>query len=407
MAATDWLSPRAGLAERVAIITLFVVLILLGLAFLAVGLDRADFILCFLGEKNRNAALSFLGVAMGGALLALNAWASHRRAEAMQRAAEAQGAGTNEQALANKQMEDGRRQERLKNAIEHLGHHSAAVRLGGQYELYNLALADDTQQLRQTVFDIFCAYIRQTTSETDYQVEHETKPSSEIQHLLTLLFVRESDVFKGFQAELQGSWLHGVDLRKARLSHAYLSRAHLCHAKLLDAHLEIADLSVADLRKAELNNARLREANLLEARMHECNLSRAKLQGASLWLAELPGACLYEAQAQGACLVGAKAHGADLRNTGMQGAHVSRLELQEATLGQTHFHGADCEYPAPDRIKFCHRITRQSTCLTNLTDVVFSGPGGKEGAIEGSYSAEQASEWVEEHKNAMCAVPRS
>ena len=43
------------------------------------------------------------------------------------------------QADAVLKTEQGQRQDRLKNAIEHLGHKSDSVRLGGAYELFHLA----------------------------------------------------------------------------------------------------------------------------------------------------------------------------------------------------------------------------------------------------------------------------
>ena len=91
--------------------------------------------------------LKFLGIGMGGILLALQALASHRRAKAMEDAA-------NQQAKATRNTEQGQRQERLKNAIEHLGHKSDSVRLGGAYELFHLA--EDNQKVSQTVLDILC-----------------------------------------------------------------------------------------------------------------------------------------------------------------------------------------------------------------------------------------------------------
>ena len=99
-------------------------------------------------------ALKFLGIGMGGILVALQALMSYKRAKAMEDTAKAQ-------ADAVSKTEDGLRQERLKNAIEHLGHDSDSVRLGGAYELFHLA--EDTKELRQTVLDILCAHIRQTT----------------------------------------------------------------------------------------------------------------------------------------------------------------------------------------------------------------------------------------------------
>ena len=105
--------------------------VMLAVVFLVTGLGWVD-IASFLGKEGseKNAVLSFIGVAMGGTLLAINAVASHRRAKAMEWAAKAQAAGMTAQAAASQQTERGRQQERFKNAIEHLGHESAAVRLG-------------------------------------------------------------------------------------------------------------------------------------------------------------------------------------------------------------------------------------------------------------------------------------
>ena len=123
-----------------------------------------------LGLYAKNEILKFLGIGMGGVLLALQAMMSYKRAKALEdtanaqaEAAKAQAKATEEQAKANQNTEQGQRQERLKNAIEHLGHTSDSVRLGGAYELFHLAedTAEDTKDLRQTVLDILCAHIRQ------------------------------------------------------------------------------------------------------------------------------------------------------------------------------------------------------------------------------------------------------
>ena len=112
-------------------------------------------------RKQKNEILTFLGIGMGGVLVALQALMSYRRAKAME--------GT----VQN--TENGLRQERLKNAIEHLGNDSDSVRLGGAYELFHLA--QDNPELRQTVLDILCAHIRRTTGEDEYRKTHQSKPS--------------------------------------------------------------------------------------------------------------------------------------------------------------------------------------------------------------------------------------
>ena len=179
-------------------------------------------------------ALKFLGIGMGGVLVALQALMSYKRAKAMEQTAEAQADAAKAQADAVSKTEQGQRQDRLKNAIEHLGHEKDSVRLGGAYELFHLA--EDTENLRQTVLDILCAHIRQTTGEIKYREAHKSKPSEEVQSLLKLLFVQEHEIFKGLYIDLQGSWLNGADLKGARLWKAILTRVHLRGAKL-DRHI--------------------------------------------------------------------------------------------------------------------------------------------------------------------------
>ena len=67
------------------------------------------------------------------------------------------------------------------------------------YELFHLAedATEDAKKLRQTVLDILCAHIRQTTGERKYRRTHKSKPSEEVQSLLTLLFVQEYEVLQG------------------------------------------------------------------------------------------------------------------------------------------------------------------------------------------------------------------
>ena len=116
--------------------------------------------------------LKFLGIGMGGVLLALQALISYKRAKALEdtanaqaEAAKAQAKATEEQAKANEKTEQGQRQERLKNAIEHLGHDSESVRIAGAYELHQLARDIEESRFRRTVLDILDAYIRRTTGE--------------------------------------------------------------------------------------------------------------------------------------------------------------------------------------------------------------------------------------------------
>ena len=155
-------------------------------------------------ENSKYSVLRVLGFGMGGILLALQALIANRRAKAMQETAKAQ-------VKANEHTERGQQQERLKNAIEHLGNASESMRLGGTYELFHLA--KDNPGLSQTLLDILCAHIRTKTGEPIYQENHQyqCKPSVEIQSILSLLFRENPEVF-GDRVDLKESWLKGADL---------------------------------------------------------------------------------------------------------------------------------------------------------------------------------------------------
>ena len=307
---------------------------------------------------------------MGGTLLALNAVASHRRAKAMESAAKAQADGMSAQAEANKQTEYGRRQERFKNAIEHLGATSAAIRMGGTYELYNLA--KETPELRQTVLDIFCTHIRQVTSEETYREQHATKPSLEIQDLLSLAFVRDPDVFSGCRIELSESWLNGADLREARLWKANLRGVRLFDGLLDRVRMQGASLVEADLRGARLSHASLHGANLFQVRMEACCLLHGQLQGATIAGGHLTGANLGGAQLQGADLSSASMYGANLVNAGMQAAALGFSYAQGAIFRDTDLRGARATDWSPS-VTFADRINEMTGVDADHSGVAYAG----------------------------------
>ena len=327
-------APRAipkWVRESPVLVALVALLIGLLVVFVIVGVfDPAWVHRFFFGEvkdAEKSRILELIGVGMGGVLLAIGATIANRRAVAME--------------VTNRGAEDGRRQERLKNAIEHLGHESDSVRLGGAYELFHLAR--DTEDLRQTVLDILCAHIRRTTGEDGYRETYKEKPSTEVQSLLTLLFVQEHAVFRGCRIDLQGSWLNGAMLERARLQGAELSGAHLQGTILHGAQLQEAILPVAQLQRASLHEAQLQEVILDEAQLQGANLHEAHLQGAILHEAQLQGAILYVAQLQGAYLHKAQLQGAYLPEAQLQGVHLRKAQLQGANLHEAHLQGADLD----------------------------------------------------------------
>ena len=324
------------------LVALLVVLLLAG------AITEWPLLFWLMGLSNKGEVLKYLGIGIAGVLLMLQAVIANRRAQAMQQAAEAQLA-------ANKHTEVGQRQERLKNAIEHLGHHSGSVRMGGAYELFHLA--QDTPQLGQTVLDILCGHIRTQTHDGDYLVDYETTPSEEIQGLLNLLFRQNYEVFRGLIVDLKGSWLKGSDFREAHLSEAILT----------GVQMQGADLGGAELQGADLCGAQLQTANL-----HQANL-----KGADLWGADLQGSDLQEARLQGANLQQAGLQGADLQDAWMQGATLHEAQLQGAGLKRTRLHGVrpPIEEPTAESQRgiFVERMLSGVDRDTELDLVTFEG----------------------------------
>ncbi|MXY71289.1 MAG: pentapeptide repeat-containing protein [Acidobacteriia bacterium] len=258
-----------------------------------------------LGVTTKPDALKFLGIAVGGVLVAIQALASHRRAGAMEGsmaaqadAVKAQTAAVNQQVKANLHTEAGLRQDRLKNAIGHLGADSMSMRLGAAYELFHLA--SDSSVYCHSAHDILCAHIRQVTSNEEYREQFRTEPSVEIQSLLSLLFIDRHRPFVNISANVCGSYLAGANLR--------------------NAELQGADLTGACLSEASLRGALLQGALLGSARLHFANLVGARLQGAILHFADLQCANLSGAQCQGASVYGAQMHEAKLHNAKFHGA---------------------------------------------------------------------------------------
>ena len=246
------------------------------------------------------------------------------------------------------------------------------MRLGGAYELFHLA--QDTESLRQTVLDILCAHIRRTTGEAVYREKHESKPSEEIQSLLTLLFVQEHEVFKGLNINLQGSWINGSNLLGARLVKAALTGAILRKTILGRAKLQNAILMGAHLQEAILDSAHMQGVVLIGAQMQHSNLTEARMQGSLLGETNLDEAKLENTQLQG---IGSISNIGDPR----RGISTQFEVMIRESIGKH----------------------------SDLSGMVFgSGPSQADvntlvrdgGAITGAYTKEEAEEWIAEYEMA-------
>ncbi len=340
---------------------LVALLILLSLAFFAsMFSERAAnhfYNILEMDPRKKLTLLQNLGVGMGGVLVALQALASHRRAVAMEKAASAQAQATDESAKANLNIEQGQRQERMRNAIEHLGHMSSSVRLGGAYELFHLAR--ETETLRQTALDILCAHIRQTTTGDEYRKKHApTGPSEEIQSLLTLLFVEEHEVFRGFKPNLQGSCLNMANLSRARL--------------------EKANLEGALLQRTNLHHACLRGSILMNANLSGAMVLWADLSGALLLNSDFRGAILFKSRLRGSTIIGTKMQLADLEGVQFQGAVIKGAELQGARLLETQLQGIketgiEGDSEGSFSLKFEENLNASIGKESDLSGVIFQG----------------------------------
>ena len=316
-------------------------------------------------------------------------------------------------------MASGNRQERFRDAVDHLGHKSSSsVRQGGFHSLFHLAL--DDEERRPSIASILCAHIRETTNNKGYQKKHKNAPSTEIQSLLDLLFAAEAhpiwkrtkfwdltptrtnaiisqrnkqwfwngltpDLTKGYllgakisNAQLQGVDLEGVQLQGAQLINAQLQGADLDGAKLQGVQL----IGGVELQGAQLRSAGLQGAHLPCAELQGANLEDAQLQGADLEGAELQGANLKYAQLQGADLEGAELQGANLKYAQLQGANLKGVQLQGANLEGVQLQGAlsdqSFDLTAPFRSLIQDRVGKDS----ELSTVVFAGGVDKQSIDE-------------------------
>ena len=284
----------------------------------------------------------FIGYLIGGLLLLRQIEISGQRATAAEETAKAM------QKTA-RSTEKGNIDERFKNAIQHLGHQSASIRLGGIYALHHIA--QEVDEYRERVFEILCAHIRETTTHETYEPRiikpdqekpEQEKPTIEIQSILNLLFIKASGggiyEHEQFAANLENANLVGASLDMANLRRSDLQGADLQGADLLYADLQRADLRKADLRKAylsdaDLQRAYLQEANLQEAGLQIADLQRADLRKADLQRADLQGAYLQKADLLGANLQEAKLQGADLRYAHLQ--YAENLQIEQLLVTKT------------------------------------------------------------------------
>lgn len=237
--------------------------------------------------------------------------------------------------------------DRFSTAIEHLGHETLDVRLGGIYALERVTR--DSLEDRPQVFEVLTAYVREHAPQaSDGQPAGEgapkpPHPATDIQAVLTVLgrrsLAHEQDA--PLSLDLARTDLTGVDASKASLGRANLQMARLTHARFDGADLSEAWLGAADLAQASLSDVDLTRAQLDGANLDRALLSGATLYGASLARANLSQASLSGATINVATLFKARFDGADLFAANLSESYLVEASLTGAQLKNANLSAAD------------------------------------------------------------------
>jgi hypothetical protein len=193
--------------------------------------------------------------------------------------------------------------ERFSGAVSQLGDESVDVRLGGLYELEQLARQAPDRRL--VIIEVVAAYVRQHARPTAPTTAPPTRlPSDDVEAALTIIERRSIEMDNPLveldEVDLGGANLIDVTLEDVDLAHAnfreailvgshfrgsYLSDADFRDANLIDADLSLTALSDTDFRGANLAGANLRKALLVGADLRDAKLSdrnrAADLRGAT------------------------------------------------------------------------------------------------------------------------------
>ena len=318
----------------------FVILIVIGSLLVIVFFVRPELQeckmahwLCYLsGSDTKKEALQQLGWIAAGMLSVWGIFVASRRAKAM--------------ADTVKAAEEGNRQQRFKDAVEQLGHKTESVRMGGAHTLLHVAL--EIEPWRQSIVEILCAHIQCTTQRQEkYQKIYAETPSTEIQLLMRLLFVKSTlgekkweKLWMDLNTNLSGSYLCGIVLQDAQFQRARLRNAQFQGARLQNAQFQGARLQNAQFQRARLQNAQFQGAWLRNAQFQRAQLQNAQFQGARLQNAQFQRVQLRNAQFQRALLQNAQFQRALLRNAQFQRARLRNAQFQRAQLRDAQFQGA-------------------------------------------------------------------
>jgi len=164
------------------------------------------------------------------------------------------------------------------------------------------------------------------------------------------------------KARLTEAFLPGVDLRKTRLYGAILKRARL----------EGADFRHANLRESKLNGAMLEGADLRYANFEKVDFKDVNLEGADIRFATLNGVSFEQTNLAGGDLSGSSLEGAVFRKANLDGVIISGAHLLGGIIWQTPLDGINLGGIRLKGTLIAGRIDRPTTMkLTDFSGVSF------------------------------------
>ena len=252
---------------------------------LALFTPYGDIFTQFLETEGKHETLEFIGLGLGGVLAAIGAVELNRRATAAMKNSEAMTKNAEEMAKNNALTEKGHIQERLKAAMQSLGHIAPSVRIAAFYQFYRLAKDNSDKDFVKNIFDILCAHLRHLTSNENYrQNEGQYAPTEECQSLLNVLFKNPQDIFvvADMRVNLRGIHLVGANFHKAHLRGVSFHRANLQHADFWHANVEEAVFLKSNLQKANFTVAHAYYAFFQRADVAGADFTNAYLHRADM-----------------------------------------------------------------------------------------------------------------------------
>ena len=253
----------------------------------------------WLGTKEKEDTLTFIGGIIGGILAVINAIMIYIRSKS--------------QDNNNDLIEKGHVEDRFRFATKALESKNPVMLISAFYQFYYLAKHIHIHDFKKNIFDVLCCYLRDINSETNDKIKtHDEKdmPTEHYQKLLNVLFMPDDNLsiderirlwvlkklprfllksnslfpFAQFNANLKN-----VNFTNSVLPNAYFANGNLEEANFTNANLAGANLAGADLSNANFQNAQLEKVNLKEVSSVEyTDFRNAKIGNRDITEEDLP-----------------------------------------------------------------------------------------------------------------------